>query len=57
MSLHAIGAFLGVTAGSFIFLSASDLIPETHKSKDKVTSFMLFAGVFVVLAAERIIRH
>ncbi|MDR3307050.1 MAG: ZIP family metal transporter [Endomicrobium sp.] len=55
MSLHTLGAFLGVTAGSFIFLSASDLIPETHKSKDKVTSLMLFAGVFVVLAAERII--
>jgi ZIP family zinc transporter/zinc and cadmium transporter len=55
MSLRMLGAFLGVTAGSFIFLSASDLIPETHKSKDKVTSLMLFAGVFVVLAAERII--
>jgi ZIP family zinc transporter/zinc and cadmium transporter len=57
MSLYMLGAFLGITAGSFIFLSASDLIPETHKSKDKITSLMLFAGVFVVLAAERIIRH
>ncbi|MDR1942657.1 MAG: ZIP family metal transporter [Endomicrobium sp.] len=57
MSLHMVGAFLGITAGSFIFLSASDLIPETHKSKDKITSLMLFAGVFVVLAAERVIGH
>lgn len=57
MPLHMVGAFLGITAGSFIFLSASDLIPETHKSKDKITSVMLFAGVFVVLAVERIIGH
>ncbi|MDR1087516.1 MAG: ZIP family metal transporter [Endomicrobium sp.] len=57
MSLHALGAFLGITAGSFIFLSASDLIPETHKSKDKITSLMLFAGVFVVLAAEHVIGN
>jgi ZIP family zinc transporter/zinc and cadmium transporter len=57
ISLHMLGAFLGITAGSFIFLSASDLIPETHKSNDKITSVMLFAGVFVVLVAERIIGH
>ncbi|MDR2351260.1 MAG: ZIP family metal transporter [Endomicrobium sp.] len=57
MSLYMLGAFLGITAGSFIFLSASDLIPETHKSKDKITSLMLFAGVFVVLVGERIIGH
>jgi ZIP family zinc transporter/zinc and cadmium transporter len=55
MSLHMLGAFLGITAGSFIFLSASDLIPEIHKSNDKVASVMLFAGVFIVLVAERII--
>jgi ZIP family zinc transporter/zinc and cadmium transporter len=57
ISLHMLGAFLGITAGSFIFLSASDLIPETHKSKDKITSLILFAGVFVVLTAKRIIGH
>jgi ZIP family zinc transporter/zinc and cadmium transporter len=54
MPLHMVGAFLGITAGSFIFLSASDLIPETHKSKDKIMSVMLlFAGVLVVLVAEQ----
>jgi ZIP family zinc transporter/zinc and cadmium transporter len=57
MSLHMLGAFLGITSGSFIFLAASDLIPETHKSKDKITSLMLFAGVFIVIAAEYIIGH
>jgi ZIP family zinc transporter/zinc and cadmium transporter len=57
ISTPAIGALLGITAGSFIFLSASDLIPETHKSKNRTTALMLFAGAFVVLAAEYVIGH
>ncbi|MCA6071062.1 MAG: ZIP family metal transporter [Endomicrobium sp.] len=57
MPTSAIGALLGITAGSFIFLSASDLIPETHKSKNRTTALMLFAGAFVVLAAEHVIGH
>jgi ZIP family zinc transporter/zinc and cadmium transporter len=55
MSPHAIGALLGMTAGSFVFLSASDLIPETHKSKNRITSLMLFIGAFFVLILEYII--
>ncbi|GHT41979.1 divalent cation transporter [Endomicrobiia bacterium] len=57
MSKSMLGSFLGVTAGSFIFLAASDLIPETHKSKNKATSLMLFVGVLVSLAAKHIIGH
>ncbi|MDR0956774.1 MAG: ZIP family metal transporter [Endomicrobium sp.] len=45
----ALGAFLGITAGSFIFLAASDLIPETHKSTNRTTALMLFIGVIVIL--------
>ncbi|MDR3071720.1 MAG: ZIP family metal transporter [Endomicrobium sp.] len=55
ISMPSLGALLGTTAGSFIFLSASDLIPETHKSKNKATSLMLFAGVIVIIVAEYII--
>jgi ZIP family zinc transporter/zinc and cadmium transporter len=57
ISLYAIGALLGMTAGSFIFLSASDLIPETHKSKNRTTSLMLFIGAIFVLMLEHIIKH
>jgi ZIP family zinc transporter/zinc and cadmium transporter len=57
ISTSAIGALLGITAGSFIFLSASDLIPETHKSKNRTTALMLFVGAFVVLATEHIVGH
>ncbi|MDR0800815.1 MAG: ZIP family metal transporter [Endomicrobium sp.] len=56
MSLPVLGSLLGLTAGSFIFLSASDLIPETHKCKNRFAPFMLFAGAVVVLAAEYILN-
>jgi ZIP family zinc transporter/zinc and cadmium transporter len=52
ISASTLGALLGITAGSFIFLSASDLIPETHKCKNRITAFMLFAGIIFILAAE-----
>ena len=57
MSVSALGALLGMTAGSFIFLSASDLVPETHKSKNRITALMLFVGAFVALVAEHVIGH
>lgn len=57
ISTSSLGILLGIVAGSFIFLSASDLIPETHKSKNRITSLMLFAGAFIVLASKYIIEH
>ena len=57
MSLPVLGALLGLTAGSFIFLSASDLIPETHKCKNRFVPFMLFAGAIVILATEYIMSN
>jgi ZIP family zinc transporter/zinc and cadmium transporter len=56
ISMSTLGAFLGITAGSFIFLSASDLIPETHKSTNRVTALMLFVGVIVILVTKHIIK-
>ncbi|MDR1243576.1 MAG: ZIP family metal transporter [Endomicrobium sp.] len=52
ISMPGLGALLGITAGSFIFLSASDLIPETHKCKNRATALMLFVGIIFILAAE-----
>jgi ZIP family zinc transporter/zinc and cadmium transporter len=57
ISTAVLSALLSATAGSFIFLSASDLIPETHKCKDRFAPFMLFAGVIVILIVEQIINH
>lgn len=52
ISPAVLGALLAATAGSFIFLSASDLIPETHKCKNRLAPLMLFVGVAVMLTAE-----
>ncbi len=52
LSQPALGALLGITGGTFIFLAASDLIPETHKSKNKLVPYMLFVGVILVLSIE-----
>jgi ZIP family zinc transporter/zinc and cadmium transporter len=56
ISLSNIGSMLGITAGSFIFISASDLIPETYKSNKKtITSIMLFIGVATVVIITKFI--
>jgi ZIP family zinc transporter/zinc and cadmium transporter len=57
MPISTLGALLGITAGSFIFLSASDLIPETHKCKDRTSSLMLFIGVIAIIIIEHTIDH
>jgi ZIP family zinc transporter/zinc and cadmium transporter len=56
ISLSSIGSMLGITAGSFIFIAASDLIPETYKSNKKaITSIMLFIGVITVISITKFI--
>ncbi|MCL2390484.1 MAG: ZIP family metal transporter [Endomicrobia bacterium] len=52
-----LGALLAVAAGSFIFLAASDLIPETHKCKTRTAPLMLFIGAAVMLALEHLLHH
>ncbi|MDR1696568.1 MAG: ZIP family metal transporter [Endomicrobium sp.] len=57
VSQPALGALLSAAAGSFIFLAASDLIPETHESQSRITPLMLFVGVAVILAVEHFFKH
>jgi ZIP family zinc transporter/zinc and cadmium transporter len=56
ISMQTLGALLGITAGSFIFLSASDLIPETHKCKNRAAALMLFAGIIFILSIEYLVH-
>ncbi|MDR0724002.1 MAG: ZIP family metal transporter [Endomicrobium sp.] len=56
ISMQALGGLLGITAGSFIFLSASDLIPETHKYKNRTPALMLFAGIIFILTIEHLVH-
>ena len=45
---HLIGNFLAFTSGTFIYLAASDLIPETHKASNKKAGICLILGVIIV---------
>ncbi|MCL2335666.1 MAG: ZIP family metal transporter [Endomicrobia bacterium] len=56
VSPEILGALLGATAGSFIFLAASDLIPETHKCKNRKAPVMLFVGAAFILFIEYVLR-
>ncbi|MDR3281520.1 MAG: ZIP family metal transporter [Endomicrobium sp.] len=55
MSASTLGALISTTAGTFIFLSASDLIPETHNCKSKIVPIMLLIGAIVVFIVDGIV--
>jgi len=46
LSDGAIGILLAMAGGSFLYISASDLIPETHKEKGYQNTVFLLLGVF-----------
>ena len=46
LSENAIGILLAMAGGSFLYISASDLIPETHKEKGYRNTVSLLLGVF-----------
>jgi zinc and cadmium transporter len=46
ISESAIGILLAMAGGSFLYISASDLIPETHKDKGYKNAVSLLLGVF-----------
>jgi zinc and cadmium transporter len=45
---HAIGLVLAVSAGSFLYVSAADLLPRLHESKDRHTLIFFLAGLLTV---------
>jgi ZIP family zinc transporter/zinc and cadmium transporter len=48
VSDEVIGALLAFSAGSFIYIGASDLLPETHKNFKSANIILVLAGVFLV---------
>ncbi|MDR1511678.1 MAG: ZIP family metal transporter [Endomicrobium sp.] len=55
ISMTVLSTLLSITAGTFIFLSASGLIPKTYKCKNRLTSLTLLAGVIIIIVLEHII--
>ncbi|HHL39419.1 MAG TPA: ZIP family metal transporter [Deltaproteobacteria bacterium] len=47
-SPSVLGTLLAVAAGSFIYIAASDLLPETHKNMRRSNIVLVLAGVFLV---------
>lgn len=53
--------FLAITAGFFIYIASSDLIPEIHYEKRKgfalIESFLLLLGIGVIYLAVTLLEH
>ncbi len=43
-----LGLLLAFSAGSFIYIGASDLLPETHKNMNRLNIMLVLAGVVLV---------
>jgi ZIP family zinc transporter/zinc and cadmium transporter len=51
LSSEFLGNLLAVAGGSFIYIAASDLIPESHRSRGITASFSLCSGIAVAWVA------
>jgi ZIP family zinc transporter/zinc and cadmium transporter len=56
VSQEIISILLALAAGSFIFLAAADLIPETHKSQKRIVPAMFFVGILFIALIEVILK-
>ncbi|MDP1852875.1 MAG: ZIP family metal transporter [Candidatus Omnitrophota bacterium] len=52
-----LGLLLGLAAGSFIYVAASDLIPQTHKIRSKLNAIILLSGVIFLAVITKLIEH
>ncbi len=53
-----LAALLAFTAGTFLYIAATDLLPETHKDYKKSNIFLVFFGVgFMFLLTKTIHSH
>lgn len=48
---EALGILLAITAGSFIYLAAADLLPETHRHRRHAVTAAFLAGAAIVVIA------
>ncbi len=48
ISEQSLGILLSIAAGSFLYIAASDLIPETHRQREIVNPLFLVFGIMIV---------
>lgn len=46
---EVLGILLAIAAGSFIYIGASDLVPESHKARSIPTASFFFLGIIFIL--------
>ncbi len=51
LPVNILAILLAFTAGSFLYIAAADLIPESHKKRDRLTPAILLLGVVLVYMA------
>lgn len=57
VSGNVLRILLAFAAGSFIYIAAADLIPETHKEEKRFNTLVLLAGMIVLYILGRILGH
>jgi zinc and cadmium transporter len=57
VSGNVLRILLAFAAGSFIYIAAADLIPETHKEEKRINTLVLLAGMVVLYILGRILGH
>lgn len=45
-----LGIMLGIAAGSFVYIGASDLVPQSHQSRSLVSGAFVILGILIMLA-------
>lgn len=50
-----LGLFLAFMAGSFLYLAAADLLPETHKEHNRANAIFFFLGIAVIVIIGKIL--
>lgn len=54
LTAGGVGGLLGLVCGSFLYVAASDLVPETHRHRTKWTLAFFALGVLITMALLRL---
>jgi zinc and cadmium transporter len=57
LSAEALGIMLAIAAGSFIYIAAADLVPESHHSRSITTGAFVILGIIIMLMINTTLGH
>ncbi len=56
ISSEILGWLLAIAAGSFIYIGASDLIPETHRKYNSLNIFLILSGIAFIFVIGQLLN-